>query len=376
MKERETIRIAIVVASPDILGGQAVQAARLIEGLSCEPGIEAELLPINPRLPGWLRWLQSIKYVRTVVTTLLYIALLLVKLPRFDVVHIFSASYFSFLLAPTPALLIAKLYGKATLLNYHSGEAEDHLRRWPTAIKTLKLANRLIVPSPYLVEIFARFGLSAAAIANLVDLSQFRFRARTELAPVLLSNRNFEAHYNVDGVLRAFALVQRELPESRLIVAGYGSERARLEQLADELSLTGVEFVGKVEPQNMAALYDQADLFINASKIDNQPLSILEAFACGLPVVTTRAGGITCMVTDGETGLLTECGDEEALAAGVVRLLTDRGLATMLIRNARREVEKYDWQATRADWLAVYRELANRQPTNHRKPVAANESLR
>ena len=111
MKTDKNIKVCVVVASIDILGGQAIQALRLVEGLSREAGIEAELLPINPRLPGPLGLLQRIKFVRTLVTSIAYIASLFVRLPRFDVVHVFSASYFSFVLAPTPAVLIAKLYG-------------------------------------------------------------------------------------------------------------------------------------------------------------------------------------------------------------------------------------------------------------------------
>ncbi|HEU0180151.1 MAG TPA: hypothetical protein VFV58_38430, partial [Blastocatellia bacterium] len=86
------IRALIVAAPPDWLGGQAVQAARLLEGLAREPGVEAELLPIHPRLPGALQLLHGIKYVRTVVYTIAYYALLLLRLPRFDVAHVFAAS--------------------------------------------------------------------------------------------------------------------------------------------------------------------------------------------------------------------------------------------------------------------------------------------
>ena len=98
------IRVLIVAAPPDWPGGQAVQAARLLEGLKREPGVEAELLPIRPRLPGALQLLRKVKYVRTVVNTTAYIALLLLRLPRFDVAHVFAASYFSFVISPAPAV--------------------------------------------------------------------------------------------------------------------------------------------------------------------------------------------------------------------------------------------------------------------------------
>src|SRR5258708_37128325 len=117
------LRILIVGPSLDILGGQAVQAERLMKRLQAEPSLEVGFLPINPRLPGVLRKLQAIKYVRTIVTSIMYCVTLLARVRRYDVIHVFSASYFSFVLAPTPAMLIAGLYGRKILLNYHTGEA-------------------------------------------------------------------------------------------------------------------------------------------------------------------------------------------------------------------------------------------------------------
>ena len=99
--------------------------------------LQMDFLAVNPRFPGAFRYLQKIKYVRTVVTSIAYLWELFRCVPNYDVLHIFSASYWSFLLAPTPAILIGKLYGRKTVLNYHSGEAEDHLTRWKSAVKTL-----------------------------------------------------------------------------------------------------------------------------------------------------------------------------------------------------------------------------------------------
>lgn len=360
---KRPVRVCIVVASIDIIGGHAVQAARLLEGLAREPGIEAELLPINPRLPGALGFLQRVKFARTVATTIAYLYLLLRRLQRYDVVHIFAASYFSFLLAPTPAVLIAKLFGKAVLLNYHSGEAEDHLLRWGrTAIPVIRLADRVIVPSGYLVDVFARFGLRAEVVYNTVVMDRFTFRQRRPLRPSLLSNRNLESHYNVACTLRAFALIERRLPAAELIVAGDGSQREALRLLARELGLRNVEFVGPVMPAQMPALYNEADLFINASLIDNMPLSIIEAFACGLAVVTSDAGGIPYIVTDGLNGLVAPSGDHEALARCALSLLEDDDLAARLIKRAAADCEQYTWEAVRTEWLAHYTELAGGDP--------------
>ena len=357
----EPVRVLIVAASLDILGGQAVQAERLIRHLQNEPSLRVSFLPINPRLPGILRKLQSIKYVRTITTSILYILNLLREVRKYDVIHIFSASYLSFLIAPTPAILVSKLYGKKILLNYHSGEAEDHLQRWRrSTMPILNLVDKVVVPSEYLVRVFAKFGIEACAIFNVIDLDRFEFRLRAPLRPVFLSNRNLEAHYGVDCVLRAFAYIQRDVPEAVLTVVGDGSQRQALENLATELHLEQTTFTGRVEHEEINRQYSASDIYLNASKIDNQPLSILEAFACGLPVVTTDAGGIPDIVTDEATGFVVPVGECESLAARALKLLHDPKIATNMTEQARAECTKYTWPVVCPQWLDLYHSVAKR----------------
>jgi L-malate glycosyltransferase len=353
------IRVCIVAPSLSILGGQAVAAQRLLERLRAVPGLEVEFLPHDPRTNALLRLLQRVKYVRTVATSIAYVASLIRTLPRYDVVHVFSASYWSFLLAPTPAILIGKWLGKRVVVNYRSGEAEDHLQRWRrTAIPTLQHADAVVTPSAYLVDVFARFGVRAEAISNFVDPHAVLFRRRTSLRPVFLSNRNFQALYNVPCVLRAFAVIQARIPEARLIVIGDGPERAHVHETARALALRNVEFVGAVPPTEMGRWYDRADVYVNASDIDNMPNSIIEAFACALPVVTTRAGGIPYVVEHERNGLLVDLGDHEGLAAAALRLLDDPDLAERLIVEGLRDVDQlYTWAAVSHRWAALYRRL-------------------
>jgi glycosyltransferase involved in cell wall biosynthesis len=359
------LRVLIVAPSLEILGGQAVQASRLLERLRQEPSIDVSFLPVNPRLPGPFRKLQRVKYVRTLVTSLLYWGLLLARVRQYDVIHVFSASYSSFVLAPTPAILIAKLYGRKIVLNYRSGEAADHLWRWRrTAIPTIRLVDQIAVPSGYLVDVFAQFELVSRSIQNFVDLDHFSFRQRRAPRPVFLSNRNLEPLYNVECVLRAFSVIQQRLTDARLIVAGDGSQRDKLESLTRELDLRNVEFRGRVAPEQMAALYGEADVYLNTPNIDNMPGSIIEAFASGLAVVTTCAGGIPYIVDDKRTGLMIQCGDHEAMAESALALFEDDALWTGLTTRAREECNKYQWNVVKAQWLNLYRELAlDRTPT-------------
>jgi glycosyltransferase involved in cell wall biosynthesis len=223
---------------------------------------------------------------------------------------------------------------------------------------TIRLVDSIIVPSEYLVRVFAKFGLEAQAIFNLIDTRRFRFRDRIPTHPIFLSNRNFERHYGVDKLLRAFAVIQRQLPEAKLTIAGDGPEREALHSLATELQLKNTTFLGRVNPDSIAETYDAADVYLNASEIDNQPLSLLEAFACGIPIVSTDAGGIPDIVTNNLNGILVPCGDIEQLAKRAIEVLENPDRTRNLIERGRRECVKYSWEAVKDSWLSAYHHLA------------------
>lgn len=356
------IRVLIAAPSLEIYGGQALMAARLVERLRQEPMLAVAFQPHNPQLPRGLRWLQRIRYVRTLVTTLAYLCMLFARAWRYDIIHVFTASYYSYLLSAVPALLAGKLYGKQVILNYRSGEAADHLTHWPSAARTLRRADRIVVPSAYLADLFAGFGLPATVVFNTIELERFCYRERRPMRPLFVSARLLEPLYNVGCTLRAFALIQQRYPDAQLIIAADGSERGKLERLARELGLRHARFIGKVDYQQMPALLDAADIYLNANDLDNMPSSLIECMAAGLPVVSTQAGGIPYIITHEETGLLVACNDHEALARGALRLLEDQALALSIARRARRECEKYQWAAVRSDWLKLYAELGDAKP--------------
>src|SRR5215471_8882075 len=243
-----TRRIALVAASLDILGGQGVQARALLEGLDHD-GYPVEFVPIDPRFLAGLRWLRRVPYVRTLLNQALYLPSLL-RLRNADIAHVFSASYWSFLLAPAPAMVAACALGKRVILHYHSGEADDHLARWGVLVHPwLRLADEIVVPSAYLRDVFARHGYQAQVIANVIDTSRFRYRERMPLGPRLLSTRNLEPYYRVDTILEAFALLRGQYPDATLTIAGYGSEEQRLRSLARSLEIRP-KFVGRVQPES------------------------------------------------------------------------------------------------------------------------------
>jgi glycosyltransferase involved in cell wall biosynthesis len=356
------LRVAIVAPTLEILGGHSVEADRMLRGWRDDPEVEAWLVPINPRLPAPLRPIDRIKYVRTVVNELMYLPMLVRELRRADVVHIFSASYASFLLAPLPAVAAARAFNKPVVLNYHSGEAPDHLSRSRVARAALSRVDRNVVPSAFLRDVFERFGLDADVVPNSVDATEFRYRERDPLRPKLLSTRNFGYPYNVAATLRAFAEVQRSVPEASLTLVGSGPDEPALRTLASELRVDNMTFAGRVSPQDIAGYYAAHDIYIQSPDIDNMPLSILEAFASGLPVVSTGVGGVPAMLTHGKHGLLAAAGDHRELAAHVLWLLGAPDQARAMARAAFETCNRSQWNNVRDQWLRIYKSVSGNAP--------------
>jgi glycosyltransferase involved in cell wall biosynthesis len=173
----------------------------------------------------------------------------------------------------------------------------------------------------------------------------------------VLCTRGFHPYYAVDVVVRAFAEVQQRYPEARLDLVGNGPSEEQIRSLVSDLKLKGVYFTGVASREDIGRYYDQADIFINASRLDNMPVSILEAFAAGTPVVSTAPEGMSYVVEDGSTGLLSEVGDAYALARNVIRLLEDPALACRLASTAYERSKAYNWDLVREQWLEVYESL-------------------
>lgn len=292
--------------------------------------------------------------MRTLITLALYLLRLSASIGRADILHIFTPGYFAFYLAPVPALLLAWLLGKPAILNYHDGRAGNHLAAWPMARCLMRLATRIVVPSDYLVEVFGRFGLHATRIHNVAEAQPLPCRDRVELRPVFLHNRGLATEYNPACTLRAFSIVQQRYPDARLTIAHDGPLRPALEDLARSLGLRQTQFVGSVSPRYMATLYNSADIYLMSPNADNMPLSLLECFAAGLPVVSSNAGGIPNMVQDQVTGLLFAMNDHQAMAACALRLLEEPGLASRLAANAQAQCARYSWSEIGPQWRGVY----------------------
>jgi glycosyltransferase involved in cell wall biosynthesis len=275
--------------------------------------------------------------------------------------HIMANSGWSWHLFAAPAIWIGWLRGVRVIVNYRGGEAEEFFSRSFRWVRpSLERVTMVIVPSGFLADVFRRRGVATRIVPNIVDVHRFTASgrhpySRGKAGPQLLVTRNLEPIYDIDTALRVLQQVRKTFPEASITICGSGPERDRLVALAQALNIgSAVVFTGRVENEQMAGLYRSADVMVNPSLADNMPISVLEALASGVPVVSTRVGGVPHLVQHGKTALLVPPGDVDAMAKAVIRVLEDPGLADRLVTAGLGEIQQYTWPRVQEKLRSVY----------------------
>jgi glycosyltransferase involved in cell wall biosynthesis len=267
-------------------------------------------------------------------------------------VEVFSGRAFLWAEAVTWVL---RRVGCPYVLALHGGNLPSFATRWPGRVRRLlQSAEHVTVPCAFLHDQMRPYRKNLLLMPNAIDLAEYRFRPRTEPRPALVWVRALHRIYNPGMAIRVLAILSRELPGAHLDMLGPDKRDGSWQETrncAQALGVTaGVRMPGGVPPGEVASWLDRSDIFINTSDIDNTPLSVLEAMACGLCVVTTNSGGMPYLLHHERDALLVPAGDPDAMANAVRRILTEPGLAEWLSRNARRTVEAFDWSIMLPRW--------------------------
>jgi glycosyltransferase involved in cell wall biosynthesis len=273
-----------------------------------------------------------------------------------EIVHLMANSGWAWHFFSAPAIWVARWRGRPVIVNYRGGRADAFLERQMALVRpTISKARAIVVPSEFLAQVFGKRGISTTIVPNIVDLVRFSPGACVEGRLNIVIARNLEPIYDIPTALRCFVLVRRRNPGARLTIAGSGPQRPSLESMCRELEIDGaVAFTGRLEQEQMVSIYRDADVALNPSLIDNMPNSLLEAMACGVPIVSTNVGGVPYLVEDERTALLVAARDPEAMAAAILRLCSDRALASRLREAGLALAQTYGWHKVRDRWFDVY----------------------
>ena len=248
------------------------------------------------------------------------------------------------------------------VLVLHGGALPTFARRHPRRVeKLLGSANRVVTPSAYLADQMKDYVSACQLIPNPVELTRYSFIMREVANPNLLWLRSFHHIYNPTLAPRVLALLAERFPGVTLKMIGPDrgdGSLAATRQLAQDLGVAErIDFVGPVANAEVPKWLASGDIMINTTTADNTPVSLLEAMASGLCVVSTSVGGIPYLLSDYENALLVPSNDASAMSEAVTELLTTPSLAKKLSVEGRALVETFDWGIVLPKWLTLFSEL-------------------
>ena len=258
--------------------------------------------------------------------------------------------------------LICRCLRLRYILFLHGGDLPKRIETNPLTCKILfdrSFAN--VAPSSYLRDALLAKGIDVEVIPNAISCSDYTYNERSCVRPSLLYVRAFEEKtYNPKLAIQTLNLLKQWFPDARLCMVGPDKDgsRASCEELARHFGLEEcVTFTGRLTKKQWLELSTKYDIFINTSNVDNQPVSLIEAAASGMPIVTTSVGGIPHVFNQHFSAVLVPAGDEFAMAEGVRSLVHNSQLAMTLSKNGKELADQYCWKTVGKKWQALFDKL-------------------
>ena len=342
--------------------------ALLLLGIFTSGGVRPMSAELADRLAarGWDVRLLSTRPGR--LARVLHMAFGLLRHRRaFAVAHIDVFSGSAFIWAEMTALLLRRL-GKPYVLTLRGGNLPAFAARWPRRTAALlRSARAVTAPSRYLKEAVEPWHPAVIVIPNALDLARYATRPpRRMAAPRLVWLRAFHRLYSPELGPAVVAVLRKEFPNLHLTMTGPDKGDGSLQRtvaLARSLEVqSSITIGGPIPKAETPARLAEADIFLNTATVDNAPVTVMEALASGLCVVSTRVGGVPWLVRDGVEALLVDPADPVAMADAIRRILRDPDLAARLSEAGRRRASDFDWSRVLPQWEQLFMRSAGPEP--------------
>lgn len=253
--------------------------------------------------------------------------------------------------------ILCKLLGMPYVPVLRGGNLPERLVNSPRVCQWLfSGAAQTIVPSRYLGESLSSIGVRAINIPNFIEIGSYPFRYRSTVEPKLLWVRGFHQIYNPMMALEVVKVLLDKYPKTVLCMVGGDVDGTQTEvksAIAASNLNDHVQLMGRLNKAEWIELAVNYDIFINTTHIDNLPVSVIEAMALGLPVVSTDVGGIPYLLTHEETALMIRDGDIRAMAECIDRLVTAPSLSARLSKHGRTRAEEFSWEMVGPKWFTL-----------------------
>lgn len=251
---------------------------------------------------------------------------------------------------------ICRILNKPYIPILRGGDLPNRLESSPYLSK-LVFSNSLcnIAPSEYLYKVFKEHNFdNLKLIPNTIEINNYNFQKRISIKPKILWVRSLSSIYNPKMAIDAYTLLKENFANAELCMVGQEKNVtvSELQDYANTLNVM-VTFTGKLSKSEWIKLSENFDVFINTTHFDNTPVSVIEALALGLPVVSTNVGGIPYLVKNSENAILVNDSDSHAMANAINELIENPELAQKLASNGRKLVEQFDWQIVKNHWKEI-----------------------
>jgi len=250
---------------------------------------------------------------------------------------------------------LCRLFRLKYLPILHGGNLPHRLYHNPT-LSSLIFNNSFqnIAPSGYLKYEFEVKGYTTLLIPNVIPITKYNFKNRQKLQPKLLYVRSFAKIYNPTLAIEVLKELKGKYPEATLCMIGPDKDGTlkEVQQLIDTYDLQdSVEITGVLSKEEWHKKSEDFDIFINTTNVDNTPISVIEAMALGLPVVSTNVGGLPYLIDDNKDGVLVDKEQPILMAKKIVEIIEEN--KSSFAKMARSKVENFDWSVVRKQWLKL-----------------------
>nr|WP_281720575.1 glycosyltransferase family 4 protein [Nitrosomonas nitrosa] len=281
---------------------------------------------------------------------------------RYKVAQVDVYSGFAFIWGELVCLAL-RMIRKPFVLTLHGGNLPAFADRFGKRVQRLLVSSSAVTtPSAYLFEKMRPYREDLVLIPNPLNLNKYPFRHRQHPQPTLVWLRAFHDIYNPSLAVKVLASLVEKFSTAKLVMVGPNKGDGSYEAMLSLATKLGVQrrviCPGQVAKDEIAHWLHRGDIFLNTTRVDNTPISVLEAMACGLCIISTNVGGIPYLLQNESDALFVPSDDHGAMIKAVERLLTEEGLAGVLSRNARRKVEQFDWSNILPRWEKLLTKIA------------------
>ena len=268
-----------------------------------------------------------------------------------------KAFYFTFYFA-----LISKIFSLKYIPIIHGGNIELRIKKskWMTKF-VFKNSDINISPSKYIYNIFKNNNFEVRYIPNCINFSYYKFKKRQKIRPRLIWLRSFHEIYNPKMAINVLKIISTSFCKAKLTMIGPDKDGSlnHCQRLSRQYGIEdNIKFLGYLSKTEWIKISLDHDIFINTSKIDNMPVSIIEMMALGLPIVSTDVGGIPFILEHGKNSLLVKNNDEQNMASQIKYLIEKPSFASQISMKAFEDSKSFSTDLVIPKWSRIIKKYS------------------